>query len=136
MARDRSSYARKPPVPQFPTGLQYGKGVALQQQAASMPSAPARPGPTSPAPPSTPERFSLDAAMAQMSQMPQVTSLNAPTANPGEPLMAGVNAGAGPGSEVLPSFARKDRTQDVFDALAQATGDSAFSALAQLARGR
>jgi hypothetical protein len=74
--------------------------------------------------------------MAQMSRMPQVTPLNAPTQTPGEPLMAGVNMGAGPGAEVLPAFARPDRSADVFYALAEATGDPEFARLAELAKGR
>jgi hypothetical protein len=144
MARDRKNYARKPPAAQFPTGLPYGKATELQQQAASMPQAAMRTPPVGGAPSPQPTTaptpgqpgFSLEAAMAQMAQMSQVTPLNAPTQRPGEPLLAGVDAGDGPGSEVLPAFARTDRSHDVFAALAEATGDPAFDQLAQLARGR
>ena len=87
------------------------------------------------APPAGGQPFDLGSAIAGMRNMAPVTPLNAPTANPGEPLMAGVNSGAGPGSEVLPQFARPDRTADVFSALADATGDDAFLELAALARG-
>lgn len=140
MARDRSNYNRKPPQAQFPTGLPYGKAQALEQQAATQMPGP-RPTPPSMPPgpqaqPASQQPMSLDAAIAGMSRMPPVTPLNAPTQHPGEPLMAGVNAGAGPGSEVLPQFARQDRSLDVFYALAEATGDQAFAQLAELARGR
>jgi len=67
-------------------GLPYGQGqtTMTQQQSAPM----AGPNPTAPASP-------FDA------MMPSVTPLTAPTERPNEPITAGMDFGAGPGSEVL-----------------------------------
>lgn len=62
-------------------GLPYGEGQATMQQQMSAPMA----GPTAPAAP----------------MLPSITPLTAPTERPTEPLTAGMDFGAGPGSEVL-----------------------------------
>jgi hypothetical protein len=69
------------------SGYAYGMNKQINEQAASAPMAKA-PRPTAPpmnvAPPQTP-----------------VTPITAPSTNPDEPITAGVDIGAGPGSEVL-----------------------------------
>lgn len=62
-------------------GLPYGEGQATMQQQMSAPMA----GPSAPAAP----------------MLPSITPLTAPTERPTEPLTAGMDFGAGPGSEVL-----------------------------------
>lgn len=63
------------------SGLPYGEGQATMQQQMSAPMA----GPNAPASP----------------MLPAITPLTAPTERPTEPLTAGMDFGAGPGSEVL-----------------------------------
>ena len=67
-------------------GLPYGQGQTTMSQQQSAPMA--GPNPTAPASP-----FS--------EMMPSVTPLTAPTERPNEPITAGMDFGAGPGSEVL-----------------------------------
>ena len=62
-------------------GLPYGEGQATMQQQMSAPMA----GPSAPAAP----------------MLPSITPLTAPTERPTEPLTAGMDFGAGPGSEAL-----------------------------------
>lgn len=62
-------------------GLPYGEGQATMQQQMSAPMA----GPNAPTAP----------------MLPSITPLTAPTERPAEPLTAGMDFGAGPGSEVL-----------------------------------
>lgn len=62
-------------------GLPYGEGQATMQQQMSAPMA----GPSAPAAP----------------MLPSITPLTAPTERPSEPLTAGMDFGAGPGSEAL-----------------------------------
>jgi hypothetical protein len=68
-------------------GMQYGEGQELMTQQQSAPMA----GPSQVASSPTP----LGASM------PSVTPLTAPTERPDEPLTAGMDFGAGPGSEAL-----------------------------------
>jgi hypothetical protein len=68
-------------------GMQYGEGQELMTQQMSAPMA----GPSQVASAPTP----LGASM------PSVTPLTAPTERPDEPITAGMDFGAGPGSEVL-----------------------------------
>ena len=62
-------------------GLPYGEGQATMQQQMSAPMA----GPSAPSAP----------------MLPAITPLTAPTERPAEPLTAGMDFGAGPGSEAL-----------------------------------
>ena len=79
-------------------GGKYGDGKALmeQQQGASMAKA---------ASPVSPRNIS-DIVM------PSVGTLMDPTNNPSEPITAGVDFGAGPGSEALPNMFKSDVRQD------------------------
>jgi hypothetical protein len=65
-------------------GMAYGQGQATMQQQKSAPMA-AGPRPSAPA----------------MPKLPNVMGLTEPTARPDEPITAGIDMGAGPGSEAL-----------------------------------
>jgi hypothetical protein len=68
--------------------MAYGQGQATMQQQESAPMA----GPT----PTT-----QAAAPMAMPSLPQLTPLTSPTERPDEPITAGMDFGAGPGSEAL-----------------------------------
>jgi hypothetical protein len=74
-------------APRYISGKEYGQGKAVMQQQQSAPMA----GPT----PTT------QAAPMAMPSLPSLTPLTAPTERPSEPLTAGMDFGAGPGSEAL-----------------------------------
>lgn len=88
------------PAATVPTGLPYGENQARQASIAAAPipqGAPvAQPGP----PPGTPGAPSDPIADAQNTPFSPV-NLFAPTANPGEPVTAGLPSGPGPGPEAL-----------------------------------
>jgi hypothetical protein len=75
-------------APRYISGMEYGQGQAMMQQQQSAPMA----GPT----PTT-----QAAAPMAMPLLPELTPLTAPTERPSEPLTAGMDFGAGPGSEAL-----------------------------------
>lgn len=75
-------------APRYISGMAYGQGQETMQQQQSAPMA----GPT----PAT-----QSSALAGLTAMPPVTPLTAPTERPSEPLTAGMDFGAGPGSEAL-----------------------------------
>ena len=72
-------------------GLPYGEGQALMQTQQSAPLAAA---------PSI-EQSGMPSGLASAAASQPLTPLNAPSARPGEPVTAGADMGAGPGSEVL-----------------------------------
>ena len=72
------------------SGYSYGMNKQINDQAASAPMAKA---PTTPPPGRQPMNVAPD--------MPPAVPLTAPTMNPDEPVTAGINMGAGPGSEAL-----------------------------------
>lgn len=80
-----------------PTGMDYGQHQALLAQERTAPMQQANPIPPAPVP-SGPS----GGAPASPAGAPP-TPFGAPTARPGEPVTAGVDIGAGPGSEVLPA---------------------------------
>jgi hypothetical protein len=75
-------------APRYISGLPYGQGQATMQQQQSAPMA--GPMPTEQSP-----------SIAGIPSLPQLTPLTAPTERPNEPLTAGMDFGAGPGSEAL-----------------------------------
>jgi hypothetical protein len=75
-------------APRYISGMAYGQGQATMQQQQSAPMA----GPT----PTT-----QAAAPMAMPLLPELTPLTAPTERPSEPVTAGMDFGAGPGSEAL-----------------------------------
>jgi hypothetical protein len=75
-------------APRYISGMAYGQGQATMQQQESAPMA----GPT----PTT-----QAAAPMAMPSLPQLTPLTSPTERPDEPITAGMDFGAGPGSEAL-----------------------------------
>ena len=75
-------------APRYISGMAYGQGQETMQQQQSAPMA----GPT----PTT-----QASAVAGMPSLPQITPLTAPTERPTEPMTAGMDFGAGPGSEAL-----------------------------------
>jgi len=75
-------------APRYISGMEYGQGQAMMQQQQSAPMA--GPTPTSGA----------TAPMA-MPLLPELTPLTAPSERPSEPVTAGMDFGAGPGSEAL-----------------------------------
>lgn len=81
------------------SGLPYGQGQATYDQQTAAPMAAASPMPSAP-------------AVAPM-EMP--TPLMAPTSRPNEPITAGINMGAGPGSEVM--MDRPSETKTITDTL-------------------
>lgn len=64
-----------------------------------------------------------------------LTPLSAPTARADEPITAGIDAGAGPGSEALLTAPRQYGAR-VLDHLAASTGDPFLTAMAERARGQ
>ena len=74
-------------APRYISGMEYGQGQAMMQQQQSAPMA----GPT----PTT------QASSMAMPLLPELTPLTAPTERPSEPVTAGMDFGAGPGSEAL-----------------------------------
>lgn len=101
--------ARKPqvvPVPQYPTGLPYGQAKKLAAQSAALPGgrprAPMPPPVAAMAPgPAAPPPVSDDQVRQMLAGLPTVGPLGRPSERPGEPITAGLDAGPGPGSEVL-----------------------------------
>jgi hypothetical protein len=81
------------------SGLPYGQGQATYDQQTAAPMAAASPMPSAPA--------------AAPMEMP--TPLMAPTSRPNEPITAGINMGAGPGSEVM--MDRPSETKTITDTL-------------------
>jgi hypothetical protein len=75
-------------APRYISGMPYGQGQATMQQQQSAPMA----GPTPTA---------QSSAVTGMPLMPSITPLTAPTDRPNEPITAGMDFGAGPGSEAL-----------------------------------
>jgi hypothetical protein len=75
-------------APRYISGMPYGQGQATMQQQQSVPMA----GPTPTA---------QSSAVTGMPLMPSITPLTAPTDRPNEPITAGMDFGAGPGSEAL-----------------------------------
>lgn len=75
-------------APRYISGMAYGQGQEMMQQQQSAPMA----GPT----PTT-----QASAGAGMPLLPELTPLTAPTERPTEPITAGMDFGAGPGSEAL-----------------------------------
>jgi hypothetical protein len=73
-------------APRYISGMPYGQGQAVMQQQQSAPMAGPTPQPSS---------------VAGMPSLPSLTPLTAPTERPFEPITAGMDFGAGPGSEVL-----------------------------------
>jgi hypothetical protein len=78
-------------------GMPYGKNTMAQQTAAPMSGG--SPMPQAP----------------ELPTMPSVLSLNAMTERPDEPLTAGLNIGAGPGSEAMPNMG--NRSQSLIDTI-------------------
>jgi hypothetical protein len=81
------------------SGLPYGQGQSTYDQQTAAPMAAASPMPSAPA--------------AAPIEMP--TPLMAPTSRPNEPITAGINMGAGPGSEVM--MDRPSETKTITDTL-------------------
>ncbi len=75
-------------APRYISGMPYGQGQEMMQQQQSAPMA----GPT----PTT-----SSSPFTAMPSLPQITPLSAPTERPNEPITAGMDFGAGPGSEAL-----------------------------------
>jgi hypothetical protein len=75
-------------APRYISGMPYGQGQATMQQQESAPMA----GPTP---------ITQASAPMAMPSLPSLTPLTAPTERPDEPMTAGMDFGAGPGSEAL-----------------------------------
>jgi hypothetical protein len=97
------------------TGLPYGDGQALAAQAAGAPMVQADPVPAAPV---------------------RLTGLDAPTERPDEHVMAGVDRGPGPGSEVLAQRGGYGSLADLLNSLAGADVTGTIAALAAEARQR
>lgn len=130
------------------TSADQAYGVAGEQKAAmgAMPlpdntidpgaATPAAPGPAQPQPASEQGPPGIDPALlaAMATAPPTGDAMVAPSADPAEPVTAGMNLGPGPGREVVPLLAGAQPKQPVADALtlmARANGNNAaLSALA------
>lgn len=120
------------------TNQTYGKAQQQLQAQRTVPMAPGpgiltRPGTVqaSPAPPSgtMPGVPSPAPGMAPGAMGP----LNRPTERPGEPVTAGINQGAGPGTEALPPGLMQGNANRLSDTLSSLARSSGSPALAQLA---
>ena len=104
---------------QVPTGMAYGKAGELEasQQGAPLPQA-AEPDP----------RLGVLAAGLATPPPSPMAGFAAPTMRPMEPVTAGLDIGAGPGSEMLAPT--KPRISEIYQRLADETGDVALAAMA------
>lgn len=98
--RNRSDLrTQKLPVQTAPS-TQYGSRVAQERAQQALPMG--RPVAPPPAPVAPQGGGGGGAPQAQPPPLPQPVSLTGPTQRPDEPVTAGIDMGAGPGSEVMP----------------------------------
>lgn len=138
MPRKRRTPTGAPAQPvQVAAGGQYGQRTALeqQQQAAGITDQSPTPGQGAPVIPLDP------AQVAQDHPAPRGVPLSAPSANPGEPLTAGIDFGPGPGmnpngltAQLLQAQPSNNISSFMADA-ARVAGNPALLALAQDAQG-